>query len=264
MTQFSPPVIMGVLNVTPDSFSDGGRYLALDDAVKRGLQMQEEGAQLVDVGGESTRPGAQRVTEQVELDRVLPVIERLSSSGITVSIDTTRASVAKAALKAGATLINDVSGGKSDPEMFDVVAESGVPYVVMHWRAHSASMDSHAQYQDVTAEVVAELQAQIDRAKASGVAAQQIIVDPGLGFAKNIEHNWQLLANLQSIIALGFPLLIGASRKRFVAALVGGSDEEFKDLAGAAIAVYAVAAGAWGVRTHDPKGVAKVLRGVNA
>jgi dihydropteroate synthase len=273
---FVPPVIMGVLNVTPDSFSDGGLYASPRDAVARGLQMRDQGAQLIDVGGESTRPGAERVSEETELERVLPVIEALARLGLAVSIDTTRASVADAALQAGARVINDVSGGKSDPDMFALVAEAGVPYVLMHWRAPSLLMDSFANYQDVTQEVVEELGEQIDLAKASGVSDSQLVIDPGLGFAKNVEHNWRLLANLHSITAMGYPVLIGASRKRFLSSLasssmaephptLAGEDqvnlgaESRRDLAGAAVAIYAVAAGAWGVRTHDPAGVSAIL-----
>lgn len=276
MPNLVPPVIMGVLNVTPDSFSDGGRYVSPLDAVARGLQMREQGAQLIDVGGESTRPGAERVSEETELKRVLPVIEALVRLGLTVSIDTTRARVADAALQAGARVINDVSGGRSDPEMFALVAEARVPYVLMHWRAPSLRMDSFAEYQDVTHEVVGELSEQIDLAKANGVSGSQLIIDPGLGFAKNVEHNWRLLANLHLITAMGYPVLIGASRKRFLSSLVSSSMAESdstptgeeqahlaaetrRDLAGAAVAIYAVAAGAWGVRTHDPAGVSAIL-----
>lgn len=253
---------MGVLNVTPDSFSDGGQYLLPIDAVARGRQMRDQGAHIIDVGGESTRPGAARVSEEVELARVLPVIEELAKEGLIMSIDTTRARVAQAALAAGAHLVNDVSGGKSDKAMLDVVAAAGVPYVLMHWRAPSFDMDSFANYQDVVTEVMDELGAQIEVAKAGGVQSSCIVIDPGLGFSKNIEHNWHLLANLHTITALGYPVLVGASRKRFIASLTNTKEGPERDVAGAAVAVYAVAAGVWGVRTHDPLGVSTILTGV--
>lgn len=249
---------MGVLNVTPDSFSDGGRYLAVPDALARATQMQQEGASIIDVGGESTRPGAKRVSEETELTRVLPVIEELSSKGVCVSVDTTRASVAEAAIAAGARVVNDVSGGRSDTEMFELIAKSGVDYILMHWRAPSTEMDSFATYQDVTAEVVSETKTQIDLALAAGIDPSKMVIDPGFGFAKNTEHNWQLLRDLPAFLSLGLPVLVGVSRKRFLSEVLPPSqrnDNEAKDLVGATIGALALANGAWGVRTHDPAGV---------
>lgn len=253
---------MGVLNVTPDSFSDGGRYLAVTDALARAKQMQQEGAAIIDVGGESTRPGAERVSEETELARVMPVIKELASEGVLVSVDTTRASVAEAAIAAGARMVNDVSGGKSDAAMFAVVAATEVDYVLMHWRAPASEMDSFANYDDVSAEVVNETKTQVDLALAAGIQHSKIVIDPGFGFAKNAEHNWQLLKDLPLFLALGLPVLVGVSRKRFLTAVLPPNtrdDNEAKDLVGATIGAFALANGAWGVRTHDPAGVARAL-----
>jgi len=250
------PVVMGVLNVTPDSFSDGGRYASLDAAVAHGVEMYAQGANIVDIGGESTRPGADRVDAATERARVLPVIRELAAAGVPMSIDTTRAAVADAALSAGATVVNDVSGGLADPEMARVVAAAGCPWVLMHWRGHSARMRDLAAYHDVVKEVCAELRDRIDDAVAAGVAAEKIVVDPGLGFAKTPEHNWLLTIHLDQVMALGHPVLIGASRKSYLGTLLADRDGtprpvDEREAATLATSVLAVAAGAWGVRVHD-------------
>jgi dihydropteroate synthase len=247
---------MGVLNVTPDSFSDGGRYASFDDAVRHGVAMRADGADLVDVGGESTRPGADRVDAATESARVLPVIRELAAAAVPTSIDTTRAEVAEAALEAGAAVVNDVSGGLADPRMAQVVAGAGVVWVLMHWRGHSRQMQQLAQYQDVVADVRDELRARADAAIAAGVDPGRIILDPGLGFAKLPEHNWRLSAHLNEIIALGFPVLVGASRKSYLGQLLAGADGTprpvaEREAATVATSLLAVQAGAWGVRVHD-------------
>jgi dihydropteroate synthase len=248
-------LVMGVLNVTPDSFSDGGRFPDLGSAVARGLAMVEEGADLVDVGGESTRPGAGRVAEHLEQARVLPVVEALAQAGVPVSIDTMRATTARAAVAAGAVLVNDVSGGLADPAMAPAIAEIGAPVVLMHWRAHSETMTTFAHYTDVCAEVGAELGRRVAAFEAAGVPRERLVVDPGLGFAKDPEHNWALLARPRSWAPAGLPVLIGASRKRFLGALLAGPDGprgvEGRDAATAAVTAIAAAAGAWCVRVHD-------------
>jgi dihydropteroate synthase len=248
--------VMGVLNVTPDSFSDGGRYLHLDDALAHGMQIWTDGADLVDVGGESTRPGADRVDPDVEIARILPVINGLSSAGVVVSVDTTRARVAEAALAAGAVIVNDVSGGLADPDMARVVAEAGVPWILMHWRGYSKDMDSLATYDDVVVDVRAELSARVDAALAAGVSSDALVLDPGLGFAKRAEHNWALLRGLDVLLSLGFPVLVGASRKRFLGTLLADKEgvprpPDGREEATAAISALVAKAGAWGVRVHD-------------
>jgi dihydropteroate synthase len=248
--------VVGVLNVTPDSFSDGGRYLHLDDALAHGVEMWTDGADLVDVGGESTRPGADRVAPEVEIARILPVIEGLSASGVAVSVDTTRARVAEAALSAGAVIVNDVSGGLADPDMARVVADAGVPWILMHWRGYSKDMDSLATYDDVVADVCTELTARVDAALASGVSTDALVLDPGLGFAKRAEHNWALLRGLNALLGLGFPVLVGASRKRFLGTLLADKEgvprpPDGREEATAAISALVATAGAWGVRVHD-------------
>jgi len=215
---------MGVLNVTPDSFSDGGRYLELADAVAHGIAMHASGADLIDVGGESTRPGADRVEPSVESARVVPVIRALAAAGVPVSVDTTRARVAEDALVAGARIVNDVSGGLADPEMAKVVVAHDVPWILMHWRGHSRQMNTLATYTDVVAEVRAELCARVDAALAAGASPEALVLDPGLGFAKHAEHDWALLHNLPSLVELGFPVLVGASRKRFLGRLLADPD----------------------------------------
>ena len=248
--------VMGVLNVTPDSFSDGGRYLDVDDALAHARQMSERGADLIDVGGESTRPGAERVDADVEAKRVVPVIKALAAEGIALSVDTTRAAVAEAALDAGATVINDVSGGLADPGMAGVAAQAGVPFVLMHWRGHSKRMDALASYDDVVADVRDELLERVDEAVAAGVAENAIVLDPGIGFAKHAEHNWALLNRLDALVSLGFPVLVGASRKRFLGALLADADGTPREPAGredatAVVSALSAAHGAWGVRVHD-------------
>ncbi|MFG2110586.1 dihydropteroate synthase [Micromonospora chersina] len=258
------PVVMGVLNVTPDSFSDGGRYADLDAAVAHGVRLRAAGADLVDVGGESTRPGADRVDAETEIARVLPVIRELSAAGIPVSIDTSRARVAEAVLAAGADVVNDVSGGLADPDMARVVRDAGCPWVLMHWRGHSREMRDLARYTDVVADVRAELSRRVDEALAAGVAADRIIVDPGLGFAKTAAHNWELSARLPELVDLGFPLLFGSSRKSYLGRLLADPDGNprptaEREAATVATSVLAVAAGAWGVRVHDVRATADAL-----
>ena len=256
---------MGVLSVTPDSFSDGGRYANLDAAVAHGVEMRRDGADLVDVGGESTRPGAERVDAASEQRRVLPVIRELAAAGVPMSIDTTRAAVAGVALEAGVAAVNDVSGGLADPAMAAVVAQAGCPWVLMHWRGHSRTMRDLASYSDVVKDVCAELNDRIEAALAAGVAADKIIIDPGLGFAKTAEHNWQLTANLDQLLALGYPVLIGASRKSYLGALLAdpatGAPRPVDEREAATIAtsVLAIAAGAWGVRVHDVRATVDAL-----
>ncbi|WP_091610742.1 dihydropteroate synthase [Micromonospora mirobrigensis] len=264
LVRAADPVVIGVLNVTPDSFSDGGRYADLDAAVAHGVRLRAEGAGLVDVGGESTRPGADRVDAETEAARVLPVIRELRAAGVPVSIDTSRARVAEAALAAGADVVNDVSGGLADPDMARVVRDAGCPWVLMHWRGHSRGMRELASYTDVVADVRGELAQRVDEALRAGVPADRIIVDPGLGFAKTAAHNWELSARLPELLALGFPLLFGASRKSYLGRLLAGPDGEARPTAGretatAATSLLAVAAGAWGVRVHDVRGTADAL-----
>lgn len=257
--------VLGILNVTPDSFSDGGRFDGVDRAIARGLELVEQGADVVDVGGESTRPGAARVDEHKELGRVLPVIRALSQEGVTVSVDTMRASVAAAALEAGAAIVNDVSGGLADPAMLAVLAESGALGVLMHWRGHAAHMQQRATYDDVVGEVVAELSMRVDAALAAGVPAEKIVLDPGLGFAKSADQTWSLLAALPQLQSLGLPVLVGASRKRFLAECVdyGGLEPGHpldRDDSSTAVAAIAAVGGAWGVRVHAVPAAAAAVR----
>src|SRR5215469_13563844 len=262
-------LVMGVVNVTPDSFSDGGSWFGADAAIARGLQLAGQGADIVDVGGESTRPGAQRVPADEELRRVRPVISGLARAGVPVSVDTMRAEVAQAALEVGARLVNDVSGGLADPQMPQLVAEAGVPYVVMHWRGHSHQMQDRAVYGDVVGEVSEELRRRVDAVVAEGVDPGLIILDPGLGFAKLAEHNWALLTHLGQIASLGggslFPVLIGASRKRFLGRLLAAPDGSPRPFAGSddatvAVTALAAAAGAWCARVHEVPGNADAVR----
>jgi dihydropteroate synthase len=248
--------VVGVLNVTPDSFSDGGRYLHADDAIAHAQQMSAEGADLIDVGGESTRPGAQRVVAEIEQQRVLPVVAALAADGIAVSVDTYRASVAAAALAAGARVVNDVSGGLADPDMGRVVRDAGCPWILMHWRGHSASMQHLAVYEDVVAEVRTELLARVDAAVSAGVEPAQLVLDPGIGFAKTGEHNWQLLARLDTFVNTGLPVLVGSSRKSFLGQLLAAPDGtprqvEDREDATTALTGYCALAGVWGVRVHE-------------
>ncbi len=249
-------LVMGVVNVTPDSFSDGGAWFDRGAAIRHGLDLVRQGADLVDVGGESTRPGAQRVSLPEELRRVIPVIRALTAEGVPVSVDTMRAEVAAAAIEAGAGLVNDVSGGLADAQMAPLVAKTGVPYVVMHWRGHSHDMNTRAIYHDVVREVKDELAARVEALTEAGVARERLVLDPGLGFAKKAEHDWALLAHLDELHELGLPLLIGASRKRFIGRLLAGSDGtprpvEEREAATMAITALAAAAGAWCVRVHE-------------
>ncbi|MFC6237043.1 dihydropteroate synthase [Longivirga aurantiaca] len=251
-------LVMGVLNVTPDSFSDGGLFLDAARAIDHGLAMAAAGADLVDVGGESTRPGAERVAPEEEIARVIPVVSALAEAGVAVSIDTMRATTARAAVEAGACVVNDVSGGLADPGMLIAVASLDVPYVAMHWRGHSTHMDDLAVYGDVVSDVVAELSARAADAVAAGIAPERVVLDPGLGFAKEADHNWALLRGLDHLLAVGHPVLVGASRKRFLGSLLA-ADGEPRPLAGRdgatdAITALAAAAGAWCVRVHDVRG----------
>ncbi|MFJ6798458.1 dihydropteroate synthase [Streptomyces sp. NPDC091268] len=258
--------VMGVVNVTPDSFSDGGRWFDTTAAVKRGLDLVAQGADLVDVGGESTRPGATRVDEEEELRRVVPVVRGLASEGVVVSVDTMRATVAARAVAAGATLVNDVSGGLADPAMIPAVAAAEVPFVVMHWRGFSADMNSLAVYDDVLAEVTAELTTRIDAVVTGGISPERLLVDPGLGFAKNAEHDLALVAHLPRLRALGFPLLVAASRKRFLGRVLAPTADappppaRERDAATAAVTAIAAHQGAWAVRVHEVRASADAVR----
>ena len=247
-------LVMGVVNVTPDSFSDGGRWFEPSAAIEHGMALLAEGADLLDVGGESTRPGAERPSTAEELRRVVPVVEALGAL-VPVSVDTMRAEVAAAALDAGAALVNDVSGGLADPDMAPLVAGRGVPFVAMHWRGHSADMQSRAQYDDVVAEVVRELTARVEALAAAGIDPDAVVLDPGLGFAKRAEHNWQLLRRIDEVVAMGHRVLVGASRKTFLGT-VGRAPETARpplerDVATAATTVHLARHGVWCVRVHD-------------
>lgn len=272
---FAPPsrarsLVMGVVNVTPDSFSDGGAWLDPHAAIEHGRELAVQGADIIDVGGESTRPGAERVPAEEELSRVLPVVTALAAQGCYVSIDTMRAEVASAALQAGARMVNDVSGGLSDPQLAKVVAGAGVPYVMTHWRGHSSDMYGPATYGDVVAEVRAELAERVTAAISRGVDPAQVVVDPGLGFAKLAEHNWSLLASLPQIgclpgYAAPFPVLVAASRKRFLGRLLAGPGGEPRSFVGSddatiAVTALAAAAGAWCVRVHVVPGNLDAVR----
>jgi len=265
-----PVQVMGVLNVTDDSFSDGGRYLDADSAVAHGLAMAAEGAGIVDVGGESTRPGAARVDPRVEASRVVPVVKDLAAQGITVSIDTMHADVARAALQSGAQIVNDVSGGRADPAMAPLLAEAGVPWVLMHWRSVSSDQPHQAlHYRDVVAEVRTELLASVDDAVAAGVDPSKLVIDPGLGFAKTGQDNWALLQALPDLVATGVPVLLGASRKRFLGTLLAGPDgsprpPDGRETATAVISALAALYGAWGVRVHDVRASVDALKVVGA
>ncbi|NEK60558.1 dihydropteroate synthase [Geodermatophilus sabuli] len=260
---------MGVLNVTPDSFSDGGCFADPASAIAHGLAMHAAGADYVDVGGESTRPGADRVDAAAECRRVVPVVAELAAAGVRVSVDTTRAEVAEAALGAGAVLVNDVSGGLADAGMARLVADAGVPWVLMHWRGHSREMYAAARYGDVVTEVCAELTARVEDVVAAGVAPEQLVLDPGLGFAKRAEHNWRLMAQLPRVVALGLPVLVGASRKTFLGRLLADAEDavrpaEQRDAATLATTVLSAEAGAWGVRVHDAASSVDAVRTVAA
>ena len=253
-------LIMGVLNVTPDSFSDGGRWASTDAAIEHAIDLQAQGADLIDVGGESTRPGAGRVAPLDEQARIIPVIEELSRRGLMISVDTLNSSTAEAAAAAGAHIINDVSGGLADPAMASVAAATGLQFIAMHWRAHAQEMDRMTHYGDVVVDVRNELSARVDALLAAGVSAERIILDPGLGFSKVTEHNWEILARLNEFDELGLPVMIGASRKRFVASVLpDGAPVLDRDLPTAVISVLAAQAGAWAVRVHDVAGTRTAL-----
>jgi len=246
-------LVMGILNVTPDSFADGGRHFTKDDAVARAKIMVEEGVDIIDIGGESTKPGAERVSESEELARVIPVITEVVALGVPVSVDTMRSQVASQAIKAGVKYVNDVSGGIADPKMYELIAKNReIQYVVMHWRSHSKNMQEHAIYKDVVKEVREELEERINSAIEAGVDPEQLIVDPGIGFAKTSEHNWELLKNLDRLSLLGYPILVGASRKRFLGELVGGEPDQ-REAATIALTAALAKQGIWGVRTHSVK-----------
>ncbi|MDR1354713.1 MAG: dihydropteroate synthase [Propionibacteriaceae bacterium] len=254
------PLIMGVLNVTPDSFSDGGQFVDPETALRHGLQLITDGADVVDVGGESTRPGTSRVSSAIEQTRVLPVIAALRAAvpGASISIDTMRAETARLAVEAGATIVNDVSGGLMDPQMFSTVAELDCDYVCQHWRGSGSAVQEHTSYTDVVREVRAELLLRVDAAVAAGVAAERIIVDPGLGFAKERAHDWAIICELASFTQLGYPVLLGASRKRFLSQ--PGDTPVERDAATAAVSVIAAKAGMWAVRVHNPAATALVFK----
>lgn len=250
-------LVMGVLNVTPDSFSDGGRFNDPTIATNHALQMVQDGADIIDIGGESTRPGSDRITVKEELDRVLPVISALANSGVAISVDTMRAEVASAAIDAGACMINDVSGGKSDPEMLSYVATLNVPYILMHWRGPSNIMNTLTDYNDVVADVTREVSNQVDVAVAAGIARERIAIDPGIGFAKTVDQNWPILKHLEVLEGLGLPILMGASRKKFLGELLAkdgvARDSDERESATTAISTLMAARGIWAVRVHEVK-----------
>ena len=249
-------LVMGILNVTPDSFADGGQHFETQHAVSRGLEMIEEGVDIIDIGGESTRPGAERVSAEEEEARVLPVIKGLVKSGVTLSVDTMRASTAKLAVEAGASIVNDVSGGAADPDMFSTVASLGCKYTLMHWRGHSKDMNSKAIYDDVVSDVIEEVKIQLDKALAAGILRENIILDPGIGFAKDAEHNWEILERLDEFVALGYPVLIGHSRKRFL----GGDHPDEREEATVKVTQNLVGKGIWAVRVHGVRANVEAIR----
>ena len=242
-------LVMGILNVTPDSFADGGLHFDTDLAITHGREMIEDGVDIIDIGGESTRPGADRVSAEEEQERVIPVIRELAKESVVISIDTMRASTAKLGVEAGATIVNDVSGGAADLEMFSTVAQLGCKYTLMHWRGHSKDMNSKAIYSDVVAEVIEEISIQLDKALAAGIKRENIILDPGIGFAKDAEHNWEILNRIDEFIELGYPVLIGHSRKRFL----GGDTPDDREEATVQVTQSLVGKGIWAVRVHGVK-----------
>ena len=248
-------LIMGILNVTPDSFADGGRHNDFEAAVARGLEMIAEGVDMIDIGGESTRPGAERVSEAEELERTIPVITELTKHGARISIDTMRASTAEAAVKAGASIINDVSGGLADPEMLQTAARLQLPYIAMHWRGQSKDMNSRAIYNDVVIDVISELQERITAALDAGIEVGNLIIDPGLGFAKDAEHNWEIINSIDSFVDLGYPVLVGGSRKRFL----GGDSPDEREQATIDLTKRLATTGVWAVRVHSVKPHKEVL-----
>ena len=252
VTTGARPVVVGVLNVTPDSFSDGGAFEKVDVAIAKAVELRSQGADLIDVGGESTRPGAERIDPELELQRIMPVVTALVARSIPVSVDTMNSVTALAAAKAGVRVINDVSGGLADPEMYRIVAQTGVRYIASHWRGHSDTMDDLTSYDNVLVEVRDALKARIAELLVWGVHPERIVIDPGLGFAKTSQHNWALLKALPELETLGYPLMIGASRKRFLAPFVDDdSRPSERDFATAIISALAAQSGVWGVRVHD-------------
>lgn len=248
-------LVMGILNVTPDSFADGGRHNEFDAAVARGLEMIAEGVDIIDIGGESTRPGADRVSEEEEIARTIPVIRELAKLGAKISIDTMRASTAEAAVKAGATIINDVSGGLADPLMLQTAARLKTPYIAMHWRGQSKDMNSMAVYKDVVSDVISELQERIDAALDAGILPENLIIDPGLGFAKNADHNWAIIDSIDQFVAMGYPVLVGGSRKRFL----GGDNPDEREQATIDLTKRLSTTGIWAIRVHSVKPHKEVL-----
>jgi dihydropteroate synthase len=248
-------LVMGILNVTPDSFADGGKHNTFESAVARGLEMIAEGVDIIDIGGESTRPGADRVSEEEEISRTIPVITELAKYGTKISIDTMRASTAEAAVAAGASIINDVSGGLADPLMLQTAAQLQLPYIAMHWRGQSKDMNSKAVYKDVVNEVISELNERIEAANNAGITREHLIIDPGLGFAKDAEHNWAIIDQIDRFVALGFPVLVGGSRKRFL----GGESPDEREQASIELTKRLSATGIWAVRVHSVKPHKEVL-----
>jgi dihydropteroate synthase len=248
-------LVMGILNVTPDSFADGGRHNDFKAAVARGLEMIAEDVDIIDIGGESTRPGAERISEVEEIARTIPVITELSKHGVTISIDTMRASTAEAAVMAGASIINDVSGGLADVAMLQTAARLQVPYIAMHWRGHSKEMNSKAIYGDVVIDVISELNERIEAALDAGIQRDKLIIDPGIGFAKDAEHNWAIIDSIDHIIAMGYPVLVGASRKRFL----GGDSPDEREQATIELTKRLSTTGVWAVRVHSVKPHKEVL-----
>jgi dihydropteroate synthase len=248
-------LVMGILNVTPDSFADGGKHNDFEAAVARGLEMIAEGVDIIDIGGESTRPGAERVSEEDEIARTIPVITELAKHGTPISIDTMRSKTAEAAIKAGASIINDVSGGLADPEMLQTAARLKVPYIAMHWRGQSKDMNSKAIYGDVVSDVISELNERIEAALDAGIEKDKLIIDPGLGFAKDAEHNWAIIDSIDRFVAMGYPVLVGASRKRFL----GGDSPDEREQATIELTKRLGTTGVWAVRVHSVKPHKEVL-----
>ena len=259
---FNRPLVMGVLNVTPDSFSDGGQFSVEEDAVNHARLLIAAGSNIIDIGGESTRPGAERISIDEEQRRVIAVIQRVAAepsfidSGARISIDTMNSQTAKAAVAAGAQIINDVSGGLADKEMFAVAAETGAILVISHWRGFSDRMDTLNEYQDIARDVAAELSTQVEVAIVAGVKRENIVIDPGLGFAKDMQQNWKLVARLDELEKLGLPILVGASRKRFIAGMLepdeaGEVSNSRRDLATAVLTALLLQRKLWGIRVHN-------------
>ena len=242
-------LVMGILNITPDSFADGGKYNNFESAIRRGQEMIAEGVDIIDIGGESTKPGAERITLEEELHRVIPVVRELSQLGIKISIDTMRSEVARKAIEAGASIINDVSGGLADPEMLTTAAGLELPYIAMHWRGHSKDMNSQAVYKDVVSEVIEELQERITASLDAGIKKDNLIIDPGIGFAKNADHNWAIIDSISTFVDLGYPVLVGASRKRFL----GGDNPDLREAATIALTQRLSTTGIWAIRVHSVK-----------